>query len=138
MTEKTLRELVDVGLEQGIAQVEAVGSPLHPFLVAEDGTLMVLFDAEGGTDPMRMALPAIKQRMPNVQRCVLVLDSRVTLQDGKKWDAILVMACERDAERGEVWAQRYVPKGFFRKFRVEGTREQVGEVRNFIQAALAG
>lgn len=72
-----------------------------------------------------------------IQRCGLVIDSRITFKDGKKWDAIVVMACERDQPEGVVMAQRYVPKGFFRKFRTEGGPEQIGKAKNFIEVALA-
>ena len=130
-------ELIDRGLTQGITQVESVGSPLHPFLIDESGKVYLLFDNVGGMDPMQLALSAIKSNLPAVQRCALVMDTRIGGTDGKKMDAILVIACERDVERGDVWAQRYVPKGFLRKFKVHGEREKVAESRNFISAALA-
>jgi hypothetical protein len=69
--------------------------------------------------------------------CTLVIDSRITFTDGKKWDAVVVMACRRGADEGVIWAQRYVPKGLFRKFRTEGTAEEVGKSRDFITAALS-
>jgi hypothetical protein len=136
MSEKSLKELIDLGLSQGISQVEAAGSPLHPFLIDETGAMFVLVDTRGGIDPMQLAVPAIKKQILNVLRCALVLDSRIGGPDGKKLDAILVMVCERNAERGEIWAQRYIPKGFFRKFRVEGPREKVADSKNFILAAI--
>lgn len=134
----SLTDLSRRGLEQGIKQVQAAGSPLqHPFLMDEAGRLHVLFDAAGDSDPMELAFHAIKRKLPNVQRCALVIDSRLTYARGKKWDAIVVMACERGAAEGEVWAQRYVPKGWFKKFRVEGESEMVAKARDFISAALA-
>ena len=134
----TLEQLIDRGLSQGIAQVEVAGSPLHPFLIDESGKMYLLFDNVGGVDRMQLALSAIQSNVPDVQRCALVLDTRIAGTDGRKMDAILVMACERDVERGDVWAQRYVPKGLFRKFKVHGDRERVAETRNFITAALEG
>jgi len=133
---KALEALVGKGLSQGIAQVAAVGSPLHPFILDETGKMYVLFDPSGARDPMELALRAIRERLSGIQRCALVIDTRITTTDGRKSDAILVMACERDAETGESWAQCYVPKGFFRKFRSEGEPERVGDVRNFIRIAL--
>lgn len=131
-----LMALVEKALAQGIAQVQAVGSPLHPFFLDEAGTMYLLYDGGSGADPMEMALKAIKENAPQIQRCALIIDTRLTLADGKKWDAIVAMACERDAETGTVWGQRYVPKGLFRKFRVEGEREEVATCKNFIAAAL--
>lgn len=141
MTEKptvplTLSQLVKNALDQGIRQVEAAGSPLHPILLDDTGRLMLLFD-DSGADPMELACQAIKKEASDAIRCALVIDSRLTLEGGKKWDAIVVMACQRGSAEGEVWAQRYVPKGLFRKFRVEGEPEQVGKSKDFISAALA-
>ncbi len=133
----SLGELVKLGLEQGIKQVEAAGSPLHPLLFDETGRMMLLFDDVGGRDPMELACVTIKKHAPNVLRCALVVDTRVALDDGKKWDAITVMACERGTDEGTVWTQRYVPKRLFRKFRTEGEAEQVGKSRDFISAALS-
>jgi len=133
----TLEDIVSRALEQGIVQVQAAGSPLHPFLLDETGTVMLLYDDTGGVDPMELALQAIKTQRPGIQRCALVIDSRVTLGDGKKWDAIVAMACDRSQPLGVVMAQRYVPKGLFRKFRSEGAPEQIGQAKNFIEVALA-
>ena len=133
----TLEDIVSRALEQGIAQVQAAGSPLHAFLLDETGTVMRLYDDTGGVDPMELALQAIKTQRPGIQRCALVIDSRVTLGDGKKWDAIVAMACDRSQPLGVVMAQRYVPKGLFRKFRSEGGPEQIGQAKNFIEVALA-
>ena len=137
-TRRTLEQLAAHALASGIQQVEAAGSPLHPLLFDEEAKMYILFDAKGGVDPMQLALSAIKKNIQGIQRCALVIDSRITGDDGKRWDAILVMACERDADEGIVMGQRYVPKGWFRKFRTQGGQEQVGACRNFIREALAG
>jgi hypothetical protein len=131
----TLVQLVKRALDQGVTQVEAAVSPLHPLLLDDSGKLMILFN-ENGDDPMELACQAIKTQAPEAIRCALAIDSRITLADGKKWDAIVVMACQRGSDEGEVWAQRYVPKGLFRKFRVEGAPEKVGKSKDFISAAL--
>jgi hypothetical protein len=131
-----ISELIDQGLSQGVQQVEAAGSPLHPFLIDETGQIMLLYDESGAVDPMQLALAAIKSNVPGIRRCVLVIDSRIAVDGDRKADAILVMSCERDVEFGEIWAQRYVPKGLFRKFRLEGNREKIGNAKNFIAAAL--
>lgn len=128
--------LIQEGLRQGIAQVQAVGSPLNAFLLTDRGELGMLFDPEGG-DPMDLALKAIRQQFPQVQRCVLVLDTRVTFKDSGKFDAIVVMACERDVPEGQVWAQRYAPAKLLRAFRTVGEPEQIAAARNFIVEALA-
>lgn len=131
----TLDALAREALAMGIQQVEAAGSPLHPFFLDESGKMCLLY-TEQAVDPMQLLMPALRQQAPGIQRCALVIDSRITGNDGKKWDAIVVMACERDQEEGLVLAQRYVPKGVFRKFRTEGGQEQIGACRNFIRAAL--
>lgn len=129
-------ELVERALEQGLTQVEAVGSPLHPFLLDDRGRMLLLFDEQGGVDPMELACAAIKTHAADAAHCALVLDSRLTFADGKKWDAIVVMACVRGSDEGVVRAQRYVPKGLFRKFRREGVVEDVGTSKDFISVAL--
>src|SRR5215212_2341780 len=86
-----LTELVDSALSHGVKQLEAVGTPLHPFFLDETGKIYLLVDNVGGVDPMEMALPAIKKHAPAILRCALVIDTRITLQGAKKWDAIVVM-----------------------------------------------
>lgn len=131
----TMPQLIKNALDQGIRQVEAAGSPLHPLLLDDTGRLMILFDTSE-TDPMELACQAIQREAADAIRCALVIDSRLTMEGGKKWDAIVVMACQRGSEAGELWAQRYVPKGLFRKFRVEGEPENIGKCKDFISAAL--
>lgn len=133
----TLDEMITRALTQGITMVQEVGSPLHPFLLDEGGNLYLLFDESGTVDPMELALQAIRDKVPGIQRAVLVIDTRLTRSDGRKVDAITAMSCDRARETSPVWAQCYVPKGLFRKFRTEGTPEQVGEAKNFITVALA-
>lgn len=99
--------------------------------------MYLLVDNVGGNDPMELALAAIKSHIPNVEMCALVIDTRVTLSDGKKWDALLAMTCARDKEEGLILAQRYVPKSFFRKLRLEGEFEVLGKAKNFISAAVS-
>jgi hypothetical protein len=129
--------LVKKALDQGIKQVEAAGSPLHPLLFDDTGKMMLLLDESGAKDPMELACAAIKSNAAQTLHCALVIDSRITFKDGKKWDAIVVMACKRGSDDGVVWAQRYVPKGFFRKFRTEGIAEEVGKSKDFITVALS-
>lgn len=132
----TLSELSNRGLDAGIRQVEAAGSPLHPFLIDETGKLYFLFNDKGDVDPMELAAQAIKRQIPNIQRCALVIDSRLAFTEGRKWDAIVVMTCERGQQAGEVWAQRYVPKSLLHKFRTEGESEMIARAGDFISAAL--
>jgi hypothetical protein len=132
-----LSKLVELALAQGIKQVEAAGSPLHPLLFDDTGKMMILFDESGAKDPMELACDAIRSHAPETLHCALAIDTRITLADGKKWDAIVVMACTRGSDDGTAWAQRYVPKGLFRKFRAEGAPEQVGKSKDFITVALS-
>ncbi len=134
--ETTLLVLARTALAQGVEQLQAAGSPLHPFFLDERGGITFLFDQQGGVDPMTMALQAIRQNAPDILRCALVIDSRIGYHDGKTWDAIVVMACERGQAEGVVLAQRYVPKGWFRALRLEGEAEEIAKARNFIAAAL--
>ena len=132
----SLLELAQAAMKQGVEQLKAVGTPLHPFFLDEKRNAYFLVDNAGGTYPMTMALPAIRDNVPGIEQCALVIDSRIGYHDGKKWDAIVVMACARSEEEGVVIAQRYVPKGLFRKLRLEGDPEQIAKARNFISAAL--
>ena len=135
----TLPALIQFALEQGVRQVEAAGSPLHPFLVTSEGTMALLFDAEQRADPMDMAVRALRDdpMLASAQRVAVVLDTRVTPKDRPKTDAILVLACERDAGEGEAWARFYRPKGWFRRFRSDGDAVQVGTAKNLFDVALA-
>lgn len=128
--------LIARALHQGITQVTAVGSPLHPLLFDDSEKMYILYDGGKGADPMAMALQAIRTNTPDTTIAALVIDTRLTFTDGKTWDAITVMIVERGEETGTMWAQRYVPKGLFRKFRTEGEPEEVGTIRDFITAAL--
>ena len=130
-----LMPLIQRALHEGVRQVQAAGSPLHPLLFVDGDRVFFLY-REGDEDPMSLALQAIQSQATDARRCALVVDSRITGEDGRRWDAIVVMACERGRERGEVWAQRYAPKRLFRSFRIEGEAEQIGESRDFISHAL--
>lgn len=132
-----LSELVKHALDQGITQVQAAGSPLHPLLFDDTGKMMILFDESGQVDPMALACHAIKNNCAETKHCALTIDTRITFTDGKQWDAIVVMSCVRGSDEGAVWAQRYVPKGLFRKFRTEGEPEQIGKAKDFITVALS-
>jgi hypothetical protein len=133
----TLSEMIQDALEQGIRQVKAAGCPLHPFMVVDPAKILFLFDPSGQTEPMEMALSAIREHAPECKRVVLVLDTMLTTQDGRKSDAIVAMGSELGQETGPMWAQIYRPRRWFRRFRVEGEREQIGEVKNLIREALA-
>jgi len=135
----SLPALIQHALQQGLHQVEAAGSPLHPFLVADDGTIALLFDPAGRAEPMDMAMQAIRgePKLAAARRIAVVLDTRITLQDRPKSDAILVLACERSGGEGETWAHFYRPKGWFRPFRREGEAMQVGAAKNLFDEALA-
>ena len=137
-TAASLLDLAHAALRQGVEQLKAAGTPLHPFFLDEKSGAFFLVDNVGGVDPMTLALAAIRQSAPEIKQCALVIDSRIGYHDGRKWDAIVVMACDRDEQEGVVLAQRYVPKGFFRKLRLEGEPEQIAKARNFITAAFEG
>ena len=83
------------------------------------------------------ALSAIREHAPECKRVVLVLDTMLTTQDGRKSDAIVAMGSELGQETGPMWAQIYRPRRWFRRFRVEGKLEKIGEVKNLIREALA-
>lgn len=133
----SVEELARYALGQGIAQVKAVGSPLNSFLIDENKRICFMLDESGGADLMSLVLETIRKEMPDIRRAAFVMDSRLGFEDGKTWDAISVMVCERgNADAGQVWAQRYVPKGLLRKFRTEGEPEVVAKSKDFISAAL--
>jgi hypothetical protein len=132
----TLSEMIQDALEQGIRQVKAAGSPLHPFMVVDPAKILFLFDPSGQTEPMEMALSAIREHAPECKRVVLVLDTMLTTQDGRKSDAIVAMGSELGQETGPMWAQIYRPRRWFRRFRVEGSSRRLPK-SELIREALA-
>lgn len=84
---------------------------------------------------MEIALKTLRTEGAAATACALVLDSRITMHDGKKTDAIVVMASRRDGSLGETWAQAYRPKGLFRSFKVLPMREQVATSKNLFTEA---
>ena len=129
--------LIEFALDQGTKQVAEVGSPLNPFLVTETGRAHFFVSLKGDGDPMEIALKTLRAEAKGASACALVLDSRITMRDGKKTDAIVVMASRRDGSLGETWAQGYRPKGLFRSFKVLPMREQVATSKNLFTEAEA-
>lgn len=129
--------LIEFALNQGTAQVAEVGSPLNPFLVTETGRAHFFVCLKGDGDPVQIALKTLRAEAKGATACALVLDSRITMRDGKKTDAIVVMASRRDGSLGETWAQGYRPKGLFRSFKVLPMREQVATSKNLFTEAEA-
>lgn len=127
--------LIDFALDQGTKQVAEVGSPLNPFLVTESGRAHFFVSLKGDGAPMEIALKTLRTEGAAATACALVLDSRITMHDGKKTDAIVVMASRRDGSLGETWAQAYRPKGLFRSFKVLPMREQVATSKNLFTEA---
>lgn len=132
----SLKELAQLGLAQGAIQIEAVGRPMHPMLIDEFGRFHALLADEGTDDPMKLAKSVIWNTARDIRRAALVVDARREFSDGKKSDAIVVMVCERGADDGETWAQRYQPRSLFKKFRIEGEPEVLGPMPDFITQAL--
>jgi hypothetical protein len=129
------RALIDFALDQGLAQVEKVGSPLNPFLITENGRAYFFVCTKGDADPMAIALETLRTDAASASACALVIDSRITLSSGEKVDAVVVMASQRDGTDGETWAQGYRPKGLFRSFKRLPLREQVASSKNLFAEA---
>lgn len=127
--------LIAFALDQGTKQVAEVGSPLNPFLVTETGRAHFFVCTKGDGDPMEIALRTLRTEEKEAAACALVLDSRITMHDGKKSDAIVVMASRRDGSLGETWVQAYRPKGLFRSFKVLPMREKVATSKNLFSEA---
>lgn len=127
--------LIEFALDQGTKQVAEVGSPLNPFLVTESGRAHFFVSLKGDGDPIEIALRTLRTDASAATACALVLDSRITMRDGTKTDAIVVMASRRDGSLGETWAQAYRPKGLFRSFKVLPMREQVATSKNLFMEA---
>jgi hypothetical protein len=133
----TLRALIDFALDQGIAQVEKVGSPLNPFLITETGRAYFFVCTKGDADPMAIALQTLRTEAASASACALVIDSRIAVGGSAKVDAVLVMASQRDGAEGETWAQGYRPKGLFRAFKQLPLRERVAASKNLFAEATA-
>lgn len=131
-----VQELAQLGLAQGAIQIEAVGRPMHPMLIDEFGRFHALLAEHDERDPMKLAKSAIWNTARDIRRAALVLDAKHEFSDGKKWDAIVVMVCERGNEQGQTWAQRYQSKTLFKKFKIQGEPEVTGTSSDFISLAL--
>jgi hypothetical protein len=129
--------LIEYALDQGVTQVGAVGSPLNPFLVYNTGRTHFFVCLEGDGDPMEIALQTLRADTAQSDACALVIDTRITLVDGKKTDAIIVMASQRGMPEGVTWAQSYRPKGLFRSFRILPFRQKVATSLSLFDAADA-
>jgi hypothetical protein len=129
--------LIQYALDQGTAQVGKVGSPLNAFLVYDTGRAHFFDCPAGDGNPIGIALQTLHADMVQPAACALVIDTRITIADGKKTDAIVVMAAQRGVAKGVTWAQAYRPKGIFRSFKVLPMREAVGTSRNLFAEAAA-
>ena len=130
-----LDELIQFSLDQGVAQVKKVGSPLNPFLILDDGRAFFFVPASGAADPMEIALVTLGAHGANTSCCALVIDSRITLQNGDKCDAIVAMTSRRGDAEGQTWAQAYRPGGWLRSFKVLDLREKVASSKNLFHEA---
>lgn len=133
----SLTALIEFAVEQGLAQVEKVGSPLHPFLVEETGRAHFFVPASGDGDPMEIALQTLRGDGRHATACALVIDSRIAIGNEAKTDAIVVVASARDAAEGEIWAHRYRPRGWLRSFKRIAAREKVAASKNLFAEAAA-
>jgi hypothetical protein len=134
----TFDALIQYALDQGVTQVAAAGSPLNPFLIYDTGRAHFFVCLAGDGDPMEIALQTLQNDSVQPAACALVLDSRITMAGGKKADAIVVMASQRNEPEGVTWAQTYRPKGLFRSFKVLPLREQVATSLSLFDAARMG
>ena len=131
----SLGALIEFALDQGLAQVEKAGSPLHPFLVTERGRAWFFVRTKGDGDPMAIALETLRAEGASATACALVMDSRIALGGGEKVDAVVVMVSQRDGGEGEVWAAGYRPKGLLRAFKRLPLREKVAASKNLFAEA---
>ncbi len=129
--------LVQYALDQGVMQLGAVGSPLNPFLVYDTGRAHFFVCLEGDGDPMDIARHTLPADSVPSDACALVIDTPITLTDGKKTDAIIVMASGRGMPEGETWAQAYRPKGLFQSFEALPFRQNVATSLSLFDAADA-
>ncbi len=129
--------LIQYALDQGTAQVGKAGSPLNAFLVYDTGRAHFFVCLAGDGDPIEIALLTLHADTVQPAACALVIDTRITMADGRKTDAIVVMAAQRGVAKGVTWAQAYRPKGIFRSFKVLAMREEVGTSRNLFHEAAA-
>jgi hypothetical protein len=129
--------LIEFALDQGTTQVAKAGSPLNAFLIYDTGRAHFFVCLSGDGDPVEIALRTLQSDTVQPQACALVIDTRITMADGKKTDAIIAMASQRGVTKGVTWAQAYRPKGIFRSFKVLPMREEVGTSRNLFDEAAA-
>lgn len=111
------------------------GTPIQPFLLTDSGALDYLFDGDAGTHPVELAVRLMLAggRAASAARIALAMGTRLTTPAGRQSHAVLVLACVREADAGEVWAQAWRPRRWYRAFAVDGAPWRVGTALNLFR-----
>lgn len=111
------------------------GTPLPPFLLTDSGALDYLFDGDGRTHPVELAVRLMLAggRAASASMVALAMGTRITTPAGRQSHAVLVLACAREADAGDVWAQAWRPRRWYRGFAIEGAPWRVGTALNLFR-----
>lgn len=120
-------ELIYAALDHGIDSVRESDAPLVPFVIVES--------VSGDRKLQRFAGDQLEQcveqamefaKSADAMNRVLVAYDGVCTVDGAKTDAVMVVGRERGAVETVLFAQRYAPKKFLKKFQTIGTPAFLG------------
>ncbi len=130
---KKLIDLIFFALDNGIDSVKT-GDLLIPFIVAETDSKKTLNkfvpkDFSKMEECLQKAQEYITKLNPLPDFIVITFDGKVTIQ-GEKTEAIVVKGFDKTQDEGFVFAQRYKPKAFLKKFSVIGNAGYMGNESN--------
>lgn len=111
------------------------GTPIQPFLLTDGGALDYLFDGDARTHPVELAvrLMLAGSRAASAARVALAMGTRLTTPAGRQSHAVLVLSCARESDIGEVWAQAWRPRRWYRAFALDGAPWRVGTALNLFR-----
>ncbi len=132
-TSEALLALVSDALSHGVDTVSArpvdrAEDAMHPFVMLHDGEHRRMERFVGATAEGDLAAARAMLAASTAERAALVYDGYAPDERGRKTDAILVEASERDAGHGLAFAQRYAPATRRKPFRTVGAASYLGRV----------
>jgi len=130
---EALLALVSDALGHGVDTVSArpadrAEDAMHPFVMLHEGEHRRMERFVGATAEGDIAAARAMLAASTAERAALVYDGYAPDEKGRRTDAILVEACERDAGHGLAFAQRYAPATRRKPFRTVGAASYLGRV----------
>lgn len=133
MLKKKLVDLIFFALDHGIDSVKG-GGPLIPFAVTETNgeknlNRFVPKNFSNMEETLQKAEDYLIKLDPIPDLVAIAFEGLVTIQ-GEKTDAIMVKGFDKTESQGFIFAQRYRPKAFLRKFTTIGNAGYLGNEPN--------